>query len=137
MMGVQFWSALVSAIVSMLVGGIWYGPLFGKLFMKEMGMDAWTAEKREAMKKKMGLSYFAQFIASLVMFYVLAGLIVGFDHLSVSGGLFTAFIVWIGFIVPVKLGDLIWGGKKTLFWLGIGNMLITLLAAGTIIGAWK
>ena len=137
MMPVNFWAVLVSAIVSMVIGGLWYGPVFGKMFMQEMGMDKWSKEKQDAMKKSMGLSYLAQFIASLVMFYVLAGVIGGFNHMTISGGMMTAAIMWIGFVVPLKLGDLIWGGKKTLFWLGIGNMLITLLASGAIIGAWK
>jgi hypothetical protein len=47
-----------------------------------------------------------------------------------------AFLMWLGFVVPVKFGDAIWGGKMGLFWLGIGNMLFTLLASGAIIGVW-
>ncbi len=137
MMYVNYAAVLLAGIVSMGIGSIWYGPLFGKLFMKEMGMDAWSKEKQAAMKKSMGMSYLAQFIASLVMFYVLAGLIVGFDRTSVGGGMLTGSIVWIGFVVPIKLGDAIWGGKAKLFWLSIGNMLVTLLAAGAIIGAWR
>lgn len=137
MMYVNFWSVLVSAIVSMIIGSIWYGPLFGKMFMQEMGMDKWSKEKQDEMKKSMGLSYVAQFVASLVMFYFVAGMVVGFGHTTVAGGALVGALVWIGFVVPIKLGDAIWGGKKTLFWLGIGNMLVTLLAAGAIIGAWS
>jgi hypothetical protein len=54
-----------------------------------------------------------------------------------GGGMLAAFIMWIGFVVPVKLGDALWGGSKKMFWLTIGNMLVTLLAAGAIIGAWN
>lgn len=134
---VNLWAVLVSAIVSMIIGGIWYGPVFGKKFMHEMGMDNWSKEKQEAMKKKMGMSYVVQFIASFVMLYVLAGIVVGFGHVTAGEGMMTGFILWLGFVVPIKLGDALWGGKKALFWLGIGNMLVTLLAAGAIIGAWK
>jgi hypothetical protein len=59
------------------------------------------------------------------------------NMLSVMGGLQVAGGIWIGFVVPLKLGDALWGGKMTIFWLGIGNMLVTLLAAGAIIGAWQ
>lgn len=134
---VNYWAVIVSAIASMVIGSIWYGPLFGKAFMKATGMDKMGKEKKDAMMKGMWLTYVWQFIASLIMFYVLAGLIVGFDKMSLNGGIMTAFIVWIGFIVPVKWGDALWGGNKTMFWLSIGNMLVTLLAAGAIIGAWK
>lgn len=137
MSDINFWAVLVCAIVSMVVGSIWYGPLFGKLFMREMGMDKWTPEKQAAMKKSMGMSYALQFVASLITFYVLAWFIGGVDRMTVGGGIGVALLVWVGFIVPQKFGESIWGGKRTLFWLGIGNMLITLVATGAIIGAWR
>jgi len=121
----------------MIIGSIWYGPLFGKIFMDAMGMKEWSPKQKAEMKKRMVLTYIVQFIGSIVMFYVLAGLIVGFGHLDLIGGIETALILWIGIIVPLKLGDALWGGKMKLFWLSIGNMLITLLAAGIIIGVWK
>jgi hypothetical protein len=137
MMPVSLWSVIVSAIASMAIGSLWYGPLFGKYFMKETGMDAWSKEKQASTKKTMWMSYIGQLIASLVMFYVLAGIVAGFGHTTVAGGLLTGIIVWFGIVVPVKLGDILWGGNKTLFWLSIGNMFVTLLTAGAIIGAWN
>jgi len=134
---VNIWAVLVSAIASMAIGSIWYGPLFGRIFMKAMGMESWTPEQQEKMKKAMVLTYISQFVASLVMFYVVGWIMAGLGKASLSGGLLTALIVWIGFIVPVKLGDALWGGKMILFWLGIGNMFVTLAAAGAIIGAWR
>jgi len=134
---VNYLAVLFAAIASMVVGSIWYGPLFGKMYTSVMGMDKMSPEQREAMKKGMAGMYIGQFVASLVMFYVLAWVIVGLGHHSLMGGLKTALLVWIGFFVPLKLGDALWGGKMTLFWLGIGNSLITLLVAGAIIGAMK
>ena len=131
------WLALLLAVVAnQVVGFVWYGPLFGKKFMAASGMDKWTPEKQAAEKKKMGLSYFLQFVSSLVTFFVLAGLIVGFGHTTASWGAITAVIIWAGFVVPIKLGEAIWGGNMTLFWLGNGNMLVTFVVAGAILGAW-
>ena len=65
---VNCWAVLVSAIASMVIGSIWYGPLFGKQFLKAMGMDQWSPEKQAEMKKAMTMTYVWQFIASLVMF---------------------------------------------------------------------
>jgi len=134
---VNVWAVLVSAVASMVIGSLWYGPLFGKTFMTAMGMDTWSPEQQAKMKKAMAVTYLSQFIASLVMFYVFAWIMGGLNQVSVPGGLTAAFWVWIGFVVPLKLGDALWGGKMVLFWLGAGNMLLTLLAAGAIIGAWK
>ena len=71
------------------------------------------------------------------MFFVLARFMGISSQMTLNGGLTTAVWVWIGFVVPVKLGDAIWGGKMSMFWLGSGNMLLTLLATGAIIGVWR
>lgn len=133
---VNFLAILVATIASMVVGGIWYGPLFGKLFMAAMGMNEWSPEKQAKMKKMMPLSYAGQALSSFVMFFFLAGLIVGFGQKTLAGGLWVAFTIWLGFVMPMIFGELLWGGKKSLFWLKSGNMLITLLVAGAILGAW-
>ena len=96
-----------------------------------------AAEKKIAMKNKMVWSYAGQFVASLVMFYVLGTFIVwSAPKLNVSFSMGIAFFMWLGFVVPVAFGNTLWGGKKILFWLNIGNMLITLLVAGAIFGVW-
>ncbi len=134
---VNFVAILVAAISSMVVGSIWYGPLFGKLFMREMGMDTWSPEKKEAMKKKMVWSYVGEFLSSVVKFFFLAGLIVGFGQTTLLGGMWVAFTVYIGFMMPIVLGELLWGGTKTMFWLKTGNMFITMMVAGVILGLWS
>lgn len=133
---VNYWAVLVSAIASMVIGSFWYGPLFGKMFMQAMGMDKMTPEQMEQMKKGMGMTYALQFAASLVTFYVLAMLTGKVGALGVQGGMLTAFWTWLGFVMPVKLGDALWGGKMKLFWIGSSYMLVNLLVAGAIIGVW-
>jgi hypothetical protein len=132
----NYLALIASAIASMIIGSIWYGPLFGKTFQKAMGMDKWTPERQAEEKKKMGKLYAMQLIASLVMFYVLTIFVEKTGDVSMRNSIHTALLAWIGFIVPVQLGSSIWGGNMTLFWLGAGNMLLTLLAAGAIVGAW-
>lgn len=136
-MQINFWAVLVAAVSSMVVGSIWYGPLFGKVFMKAMGMDQWSPEKKAEMKKSMALTYVWQFIASLVMFYVLAWFLGATAMWGVMGAMTVAFWAWLGFIVPLKLGDALWGGKMILFWIGVTNSLVTILVGAAIIGAWK
>jgi Protein of unknown function (DUF1761) len=135
---VNMWAVVACAVASVVIGSIWYGPLFGKMYMSARGMDQWPQEKRTAMKNKMLLSYVGQFIASLVMFYILATFIVwSAPVLNVRFAMGVSFFMWLGFVVPLAFGETLWGGKKTLFWLSIGNMLVTLLVGGAIIGVWK
>src|SRR6266404_687463 len=108
---VNFWAVLVSAVASMVIGSIWFGPLFGKVYMNAMGMDKMSPEQQAAMKKSMMLTYLWQFLASLVMFYVFAWLMGALGANSIMNGFQVAFWVWLGFIVPLKFGDALWGGK--------------------------
>jgi hypothetical protein len=137
MVVINYWAVLVAAIVSMVVGSLWYGPFFGKQFMRAMGMDMWSPEKQAEMKKSMMGAYIGQFVASLVMFFTLAWYVNTSIHMGVWGGVANAFGIWLGFIVPIKLGDALWGGSWTLFWLNVSSNLVTLLAAGAIICAWQ
>lgn len=59
-------AVVVAAVSSFVVGGIWYGPLFGKAWMRASGI---TEEKaREAnMAKVMGLSFLLQLVAAAVL----------------------------------------------------------------------
>ncbi|HVS79549.1 MAG TPA: DUF1761 domain-containing protein [Candidatus Paceibacterota bacterium] len=133
MTGINFLAVLIAAVASMIVGSIWYGPLFGKRYIREMGWENHTPEERERMKKSMTKSYVIQFVASFVMFFVLDWYINTGINTGLTAGIGNAFGAWIGFIVPIKLGDVLWGGKKSLFWLSIGNTLVTLLVGGAIL----
>lgn len=137
MMQVNYWAVLVAAISSMVVGSIWYGPLFGKMYISLMGWDKLPQDQRDAMKKDMTMTYVWQFLASLVMFYVLAEFIALLGKTNVMGAMQVAFWAWLGFIVTLKLGDALWGGKIKLFWLGTGNSLVTILVGAAILGAWR
>lgn len=134
---INYWAVLVCTVLSMVIGTVWYGPLFGKKFMAAMGMDKWTPEQQAAMKKQMGMSYALQFLASLVMFFILSIFTAGTSPHSGLNGIHVALLTWVGFVVPMKIGDTIWGGKWSLFWIGVGYMLVLLVASGAIIGAWR
>lgn len=59
-------AVVVAAASSFVVGGVWYGPLFGKAWMRASGI---TEEKaREAsMGRVMGLSFLLQLVAAAVL----------------------------------------------------------------------
>ncbi len=136
-MEINYLAVLAAAVASIIIGSVWYGGIFRKKFASIMGFDKLSPEQQSTMKKNMGMTYFTQFLASLIMFYVLARFLNDGAVTNSGEGVIVSLWVWIGFVVPVKLGDAIWGGKMTLFWLGAGNMLITLIASGAIIGAWQ
>ena len=121
----------------MIIGSLWYGPIFGKVFIRTQGWDKKSKEEQNAMKEGMTMTYVWQFITSLITFAVLNVVIVAMGLTGIWGGIQTALLMWLGFQVTFKFGDSLWGGNMTLFWLSAGCGFFTFLAAGSIIGAWQ
>lgn len=130
-------AVLAAAIVSMVIGALWYSPLlFGKAWMKLMGFSAKDMEK--AKKKGMGKLYFYNFIAALVLACVLAWFIGVSGASGLSEGIIVAFWVWLGFIVSILIGGVLWEGRPfSLFLINISYWLVNLLANGIILAVWK
>ena len=137
---VNYLAVLIAAVSSIVLGFLWYGPLFGKQWAKLMG---WSEKDMETMKAKggMGKLYALQALGSLVMSFVLAhALVFASKYTNTSGisaGLMTGFWNWIGFIAPVSLGSVLWEGKSWKLWL-LNNAyyLVTLSVMGIILSNW-
>lgn len=139
---INYVAVLVAGIAAMILGGIWYGPLFGKMWMKGMGWDPSDKEKMAKMKKGMAAGYAQMFIGALLTAYVLAHVLWAYsvalpDTTGMAAGLQCGFWIWLGFILPVKYGDKLWGGKKFNYVaIDLGYYLVLLLVMGMIIAGW-
>ena len=134
---INYWAVLVAAISAMVIGFLWYGPLFSKSWMKEMGMDKMSPQEIAAMKKAASKNYIQQFIGALIMAYVFDHMLTVYQSTTVSAGLQGAFWTWLGFIVPVKYGDKLWGGKSAkLFFIDSFHYLVTLAVFALIFVNW-
>jgi len=134
---INYMAILVASVVAMVIGFIWYGPLFGKPWSKLMGWGEMTPEKMKEMQKKAMPAYIVSFIGFLVMGYALAHALVFLSaYFNVSGpsiGLMAGFWSWLGFVVPVTLGAVLWDGKPlTLWFINASYYLVVLLAMGYI-----
>ena len=142
MVQVNYLAILACGVASIVLGSIWYGPLFGKMWIKEMGWDKVDSSKQAEMKKGMYKSYSLSFIGSLIMAYVLShALVFASAYLQtegISAGLTAGFWNWLGFIAPVTMGNVLWGNQSWKLWMvGNGYCLIQLLIFGMILSVWK
>lgn len=138
---VNYFAVLAAAVLAQGVGFLWYSPiLFGKPWAKLMG---YTKESLAKAQKQMGPLYAISFFASLVTGYVLYHVMVlsssFFGYTPLTTGLSTAFFLWLGFVAPVQLTDVIFGSKKwSLFVINTGYQLAALIVMGVTLAAlWK
>ncbi len=138
---INYYAILACGIANMILGFIWYGPLFGKPWSRLMGWGDMTPEKMAEMQKSARPAYVVTFVGALLMAYVLAhGLVFGNAYLGMSGvsaGLMGAFWFWLGFVVPVTIGTVFWDKKPwTLWFINAGYYLVALCMMATIISLW-
>ena len=141
---INYFAILVCGVASVVLGFIWFGPLFGKTWMRLAGMpdDAMERAKADpAMKRKMYTGYFIAFVAALIGAVVLDhNLVFGSAYLHMSGlsaGFQAGFWNWLGFTVPPTLGMVLWEGKSWKLWTIINAYwLLLFLIMGAILALW-
>lgn len=132
---VNYVLVVVAAVATIALGFAWYGPmLFGKQWMRLMG---YTKESMEAAKKEMGKTYAVSTVGALVMAFVLAVVLKLFGSMTLLGGVKTGFLIWLGFVGPVQMTEVLFGGKKwDLFYINTGYQLASLVVMGAILALW-
>lgn len=136
MVPVNYNAVIIAAIAQIVLGFLWYGPLFGKRWMHMMKFTA--EDMKKAQEKGMGPSYALMALGSFAMSWILAHALIFSDFYlgsrGIAGGLMTGFFNWLGFIAPVTLGSVLWEGKPWKLWvLNSGYYLIGLLLMGMIL----
>lgn len=129
-MNINLLAILAVGIVNMVVGSLWYGPLFGKKWMQLSGHNP--------QHKSMTKSYMLGFMGALIMGYVMSYLIGLSGASSFMSGAQVGFWAWLGFIVPVEMGSVLWDGKSwKLFWLNALYYLVVLKLMGGVLAVWS
>jgi len=133
---INYLAVLVAAVASMALGFLWYGPLFGKTWAQLMGFD--KKKMAEAKKKGMPKQTWVLMVAgTLVTSYVLAHFVDYLDATNVAGALQAGFWLWLGFIVPVQLGMVLWEGKPwKLYVINVAYYLVNLSVMASILALW-
>ena len=104
-------SILVAAIAYVVIGAIWYSPsVFGKAWMKSMGMDMKSMKKTDMSMNKMIVKYIWVLVAGFILALILSILIhvLGTD---LTTALQIGLLVWVGFVATEKLGSVLWEGR--------------------------
>ena len=132
----NYLAILVAAIVSVIVGMLWYGPFFGKTWIKLSKIS--KSEMKRAKEKGMAKEMIINFIGVILMAYVLSLAVANYGALSIGYGIRVAFLIWLGFIATVTLNTVLWEGKSwKLYFLNNSYNLVNLIIMAIIISAWN
>lgn len=132
---INYLAVVVSAIVSMVLGGFWYSPfLFGKRWTEGMNF---APKDLLDMKKRANASYAINFLLLLLMAFVLAHFVDYAQATTFIEGVQAGFWVWLGFIATVSLGSVLWEGKPIqVYLINAGYQLVSLVMMGIILTLW-
>lgn len=141
---VNYWAIIVSAIAAIVLGGLWYGPLFGKTWMREMNISPEDMAKAKgdkaagnAVAKSYGIMAITTFVMAFVLSYTVTFATTYTQTFGVVGGLMNGFFSWFGFVMPVSLGGVLWEHKSWKWWfITSGYYLVSLLMMSVILAVW-
>ena len=130
---------VISIVAAMFVGFLWFGPVFGNAWAKEMGMDASEGMEGGQMGKSLALFALGNVFMVFVFWHGLHVYLPSLwaDHFGVPGiqdssisvyALNGAAWTWLGFFVPVQLSRIAWERSSfKLFAINSGYDLVRLL----------
>ncbi len=139
---INYLAIVVCVVLSMPLGFLWFGPLFGLAWTKEMGMES----KPEPAPKEMAKSLSLYAMGSLLIAFVLAHSIeiwrpstwnVGQDDPAWVYGANAAFWNWLGFLLPLQIGRVAWEFRGwKLVMINSGFDITRLMLFGLILAYW-
>ena len=130
MAGINWLAVVVAAVATFALGGLWYGPLFGKTWMAASGMTEEKARQGN-MAKIFGTSFVLELLAAcnLAMF-------LGAES-TLTGGLFAGLavgLIWVGGAIGVLY---LFEHRSFAHWfVNAGYHTVAFTMMGTILGAW-
>ena len=132
---INYLAVLAAAVVSIILGFLWYGPLFGKQWMQLMGIT--NKQMKEGSKKGMAKTYTIMIVSTLLTSYILAHFVDYMQASSMIDGIMLGFWIWLGFIATVQIGSVLWEQKPVkLYFINTLHTLVNLAVMGAILAAW-
>lgn len=127
---VNWLSVILASISAFLLGGVWYGPLFGKAWMAAFGFSVNDLKKR-SMPKTFGFSLILAFIAALNL-----EMFIG-PEANLSTGMAAGFFAGFGWVATL-LGILYLFEMQNLkaFGINAGYCVLSLTVMGAVLGVW-
>ncbi len=128
---INYWAVIVTAIVPMILGALWYSPaMFARSWMEAAGRT-----REEMSGAKMG--YVLSAAAAVITSYALARVERWAEVDDLWNGGLVGLLVWVGFVATVLAVTTYFGGRPAKLWfINAGYQLLSLVLMGAILGTW-
>lgn len=129
--GLNWWAILAATVMAFAIGGLWYGPLFLKAWMKALG-------KTEDELPPAAAPFIISFFAALITSIVLAALIKTLGITMLTGGLTIGLLMGVGFIAASMASDSAFCRSGVpLFLIQSGYRVTYSIAMGGVLAVWQ
>ena len=127
---VNWVAVIVAAVVNVAIGTVWYLPqVFGKQWAALTGREISTSPNP--------MLYGVAIVGALITSYVLALVVHAVGAASITEGIVTGLILWLGFQATNQaVGGAFEGRSWTLWGINAGNGAVSLAVMGAILAAW-
>ncbi|MHB1277865.1 MAG: DUF1761 domain-containing protein [Bacteroidia bacterium] len=138
---INFTAVLIAVVANFFLGFIWYTPLFGKLWAKELGMNTDVKPGSGVLIRGMAIMVVGNFLMAWVFAHNIAvwnpvtwGQTAPADMTPTNMALMASLFTWLGFYLPGDLSRLAWENKSwKLFFINTVYHFLSLLVAAMII----
>lgn len=120
--------ALVAATAAFVLGGLWYGPLFGRAWARAVDVDP-------------DVIHPVVYAVGFLCYLLLAGSLSVLAHWAGVGsalqGMVLGGVAWLGIALALGVNTALFSGRsRTVIWIDGLFQLVAFLLVGGILGAW-
>ena len=127
----NWFAILVATIAAFVLGGLWYGPIFGEAWLKAVG------KKKEDLDAS-PMPFVISFFCALITAIVLSAIIHTIGDVDLVGGILIGLLTSIGFIATGMASDYAFcGWGKPLYLIQSGYRVTYGVIMGAILGGWQ
>ncbi len=134
---INIWAALVAGLAAMVIGMVWYGGIFGKLWAR---LNGYSDEKLKQMQAARPPIMFlgGMLVSYLVLAFVFAALAATLHVQSPRDGIFLGVMLWVGMAATIGFTAHLASDKHIgVYVLDSSFQLVFLIAMGAILGLWR
>ena len=125
-------AVLAATVAHQIIGTVWYGVLFGKLWMRARGV------RQEDLGAGAAQAIVVSTVAALVMALALAVLLTVPERVDLATGLTIGAIAGVGFVATTTVINGVYENRSwTLIVLYAAYEIVALAVMGAILGAWR